>query len=43
MAIHFEAEHENGERTTLGWVRADISERNLNNTRSQVEHEELER
>lgn len=43
MAIHFEAEHENKDRTTLGWVRVDFAEKDLDNTRNQVEHEELER
>lgn len=43
MAIHFEAEHENKDRTTLGWVRVDFAEKDMDNTRNQVEHEELER
>lgn len=43
MAIHFEAEHENKDRTTLGWVKVDFAEKDLDNTRNQVEHEELER
>lgn len=43
MAVHFEAEHEDGERTTLGWVRSDISEKSVDNTRTQTQMEDLER